>query len=112
MLLGEQTVQLGVSFSGGSWDEPYDSVKCGTTTWTLPFVPRVPESMSGFWKKTQRWSMYIRASRLSSAFVTPSNLAKNSSSYVSAAESDLNQESWQDHILSVAAPTASWYVEI
>ena len=52
------TVQEGVSFSGGSWEDEYDSVRCGMMTWVLPFVPSVPDSSKGFSKKTQRWSMY------------------------------------------------------
>ena len=74
------TVHTGNSFSGGSWDDAYDSVRCGTMTCVLPFVPRVPDSRSGFWKNTQRWSMYRRALTLSKAFVTPSILAKKSAS--------------------------------
>ena len=41
-------VQEGVSFSGGSCDEAYDSVKSGTITCEFPLVPRVPESSNGF----------------------------------------------------------------
>jgi len=40
-------VQLGWLFSGGSWLDEYDSVRCGRTTWTLPLVPSVPDSRSG-----------------------------------------------------------------
>jgi len=41
-------VQEGVSFSGGSCDEAYDSVRLGMTTCVFPFVPRVPDSSNGF----------------------------------------------------------------
>jgi hypothetical protein len=41
-------VHEGVSFSGGSWDDAYDSVRWGTTTCVFPFVPRVPDSSKGF----------------------------------------------------------------
>ena len=41
-----------------SFEDEYDSVRCGMMTWVLPFVPSVPDSSSGFSKKTQRWSMY------------------------------------------------------
>ena len=51
------TVHVGVSFSGGSCDDAYDSVKCGITTWVFPFVPRVPDSNKGFSKNTHRWSI-------------------------------------------------------
>ena len=40
-------VQMGMDFSGGSRDEPYDSVRWGTTTWMLPLVDSVPDSSSG-----------------------------------------------------------------
>ena len=40
-------VQIGIDFSGGSRDEPYDSVTPGITTWVLPIVPSVPDSRSG-----------------------------------------------------------------
>jgi len=43
------TVQEGIDFSGGSWEEEYDSVKNGTTTWVFALVPRVPDSNRGFW---------------------------------------------------------------
>lgn len=48
------TVHEGVSFSGGSTEEEYDSVRCGTMTWVFPLVPKVPDSRRGFLKKTQR----------------------------------------------------------
>lgn len=38
---------MGMDFSGGSWLELYDSVRKGITTWTLPLVPRVPDSSKG-----------------------------------------------------------------
>lgn len=41
-------VHEGVSFSGGSWDDAYDSVRWGTTTCVFPFVPSVPDSNKGF----------------------------------------------------------------
>lgn len=41
-------VQDGVSFSGGSCEDAYDSVKSGMITWVLPFVPSVPDSSRGF----------------------------------------------------------------
>ena len=50
MALGKfLTVQEGIDFSGGSWEEEYDSVKNGTTTCVLAFVPKVPDSSKGFW---------------------------------------------------------------
>mmetsp|Transcript_82904 Transcript_82904/g.222377 ORF Transcript_82904/g.222377 Transcript_82904/m.222377 type:complete len:308 (-) Transcript_82904:1187-2110(-) len=73
-------VQMGMAFSGGSLDELYDTDWCGITTWTLPLVPRVPESRSGLRKKTHRWSMYMRAGTLSSALKTPSSPSKKPSS--------------------------------
>src|SRR6266576_6490250 len=41
-------VQDGVSFSGGSCEDAYDSVKSGMMTCVLPFVPKVPDSSRGF----------------------------------------------------------------
>lgn len=43
------TVHEGIDFSGGSWDDEYDSVIKGMTTWVLALVPRVPDSRRGFW---------------------------------------------------------------
>ena len=43
------SVHTGIERSGGSRDEPYDSVSRGTTTWTFPLAPRVPLSSSGRW---------------------------------------------------------------
>ena len=31
--------------SGGSADDPYDSLSWGITTWTFPFGPKVPASI-------------------------------------------------------------------
>jgi len=36
-----------------TWLE-YDSVRCGTMTWTWPLAPIVPDSSSGFWFVTHR----------------------------------------------------------
>ncbi len=43
------SVHTGIERSGGSRDEPYDSVSRGTTTCTFPLAPRVPLSSSGRW---------------------------------------------------------------
>mmetsp|Transcript_14998 Transcript_14998/g.38941 ORF Transcript_14998/g.38941 Transcript_14998/m.38941 type:complete len:230 (+) Transcript_14998:974-1663(+) len=42
------SVHTGIERSGGSRLDAYDSVMLGTTTCTLPLVPRVPDSRSGF----------------------------------------------------------------
>lgn len=50
MALGKfLSVHTGIDFSGGSCDDEYDSVRCGSTTCVLALVPSVPDSSSAFW---------------------------------------------------------------
>ena len=75
-------MHTGIVFSGGSADEPYDSVNRGRTVCVLPLVPLVPLSSSGSLCATQHWSTYSRACTLSRALATPSRLVQNGSTNV------------------------------
>mmetsp|Transcript_31426 Transcript_31426/g.71401 ORF Transcript_31426/g.71401 Transcript_31426/m.71401 type:complete len:411 (+) Transcript_31426:759-1991(+) len=77
-------VHRGIDSSGGSCESPYDCVLCGSTTCTLAFVPRVPDSSNGLANQTQRESTYILAWMLSSALTTPSSESQKTSSKVSS----------------------------
>mmetsp|Transcript_10440 Transcript_10440/g.22981 ORF Transcript_10440/g.22981 Transcript_10440/m.22981 type:complete len:217 (-) Transcript_10440:181-831(-) len=77
-------VQSGMDSSGGSWESPYDWVRCGSTTWAFALVPSVPDSSRGFANQTHRESTYSRAWMLSSALTTASRPSQKTSSKVSS----------------------------